>query len=127
VEKNRPSLKRRVQWWPGARTKEVPDAAPRHPLFNHRGVPSWPPTWTWVDGLDNNHPIGEIGTLREVYPSKIEPVDRCFLYIDFGGASYLGCLFIDDTAFCRQIVELLLANRNHPIAEIGSLDLLHTL
>jgi hypothetical protein len=42
-------------------------------------------------------------------------------------ASYLGCLLIDDNAFCRQIVELLLANRNKTIADIGSLDLSSTL
>jgi len=98
-----------------------------HPLLNHRGVPSWPSSWTWISGLDNDHPVGEIGILRDVQLSNIEPADRCFLYIDFDGASYIGCLLIDDTAFCRQIGELLLANRNKPIADIGSLDLSTTL
>ena len=98
-----------------------------HHLLNHRGVPSWPPSWTWISGLDNDHPAGEIGILRDVQLSNIEPADRCFLYIDFDGASYIGCLLIDDTVFCRQIVELLLANRNKPIAAIGSLDLSSTL
>jgi hypothetical protein len=98
-----------------------------HVLLNHRGVPSWPPAWTWVAGLDNKHPRGEIGFLRDVRRSNIEPADRCFIYMDFDGASYLGCLLIDNTAFCRQIVELLLANRNKTIAEVGSLDLSSTL
>jgi len=98
-----------------------------HPLFNHRGVRSWPPVWTWISGLDNEHPVGEIGVLRDVHRSNIEPADRCFLYIDFDGASYVGCLLIDDTAFCRQIVELLLVNRNKTIAGIGSLDISSTL
>ena len=98
-----------------------------HPLFNHRGVPSWPPAWTWVAGLDNKHPRGEIGTLTEVRRSNIEPADRCFIYMDFDGASYIGCLFIDNTTFCRQIVELLLANRSKTIADVGSLDLSSTL
>ena len=98
-----------------------------HPLFNHRGVPSWPPAWTWVSGLDNKHPMGEVGTLRDVHPFNFEPADRCFLYMDFEGASYIGCLLIDDTAFCRQIMELLLANRDKSIGEIGSLDLTYTL
>src|SRR5262245_7560778 len=97
-----------------------------HPLFNHRGIPSWPPTWMWVSGLDK-HSIGEIGTLSDVLPSKIEPADRCFLCMDFSGASYLGCLLIDDIVFCRQAVELLRANRNKAIADIGSLDLSSTL
>jgi len=47
--------------------------------------------------------------------------------MDFNGASYLGCLLIDDNAFCRQKVELLLANCNKTIADIGSLDLSSTL
>src|SRR5262249_35866603 len=98
-----------------------------HPLFNNRGVPSWPPTWTWVSGTDNKHPFGEIGILRNVLPSRIEPADRCFLYIDFDRASYIGCLLIDDIAFCRRIVEVLLANRDKTIADIGSLDLSSTL
>src|SRR5262245_26402755 len=98
-----------------------------HPLFNHRGVPSWPPAWTWVSGLDNKHPMGEIGILRGVVPSMIEPAERCFLYIDFDGASYIGCVLLDDTTFCRQVVNLLLANCNTTIADIGSWDLPSTL
>jgi len=94
-----------------------------HPLLNHRGVHSWPPAWTWVAGLDNKYPLGEIGILRNVVPSRIEPADRCFLYVDIDEASHIGCLLIDDIAFCRQIVELLSANRNVPVAAIGSLDL----
>jgi len=54
-----------------------------HPLFNHRGVRSWPPAWTWVFGLDNKHPIGEIGFLRDVRRSNIQPADTCFLYREF--------------------------------------------
>jgi hypothetical protein len=49
------------------------------------------------------------------------------LYIDHGEASYIGCLLIEDIAFCRQVVELLLANRNRPIVEIGNLDVSHSL
>jgi hypothetical protein len=56
-------------------------------------------------------------------PSNIEPADRCFIHVDIDEASYMSCLLIDDTAFCRQVVDLLLANRNRPISEIGSLVL----
>ena len=34
---------------------------------------------------------------------------------------------LDNNAFCRQVVELLLANRNRPIVEIGNLDVSHSL
>jgi hypothetical protein len=83
--------------------------------------------WTWVAGVDNKHPRGEIGILKAVAQSNAHPPSRCFLYIEHEGSSYLGCLLIDDIAFCRQVVERLLANLNRPIAEIGSLDLSYTL
>jgi hypothetical protein len=28
----------------------------KHPLFNYRGVPSWPPVWRFTGGLENQHP-----------------------------------------------------------------------
>jgi hypothetical protein len=62
-----------------------------------------------------------------VLPFHIEPADRCFLYIDHLGASYIGCLLIEHNIFCRQVVDLLLANRNRPIVEIGTSDVSHTL
>ena len=40
---------------------------------------------------------------------------------------YLGCLLFDDIAFSRYITALLQKHCNHPIAEIGSLDVTFTL
>lgn len=98
-----------------------------HPLMSHRvlraGLPLGRGREAWTTNMWN----GEIGILRDVLPSNIEPGDRCFLYIDHGEASYIGCLLIEDNAFCRQVVELLLANRNRPIVEIGNLDVSHSL
>jgi hypothetical protein len=98
-----------------------------HPLFYHRGVPSWPPVWTWVGDSENKCPRGEIGILKAVEKSNIQPANRCFLFIEHEGAAYIGCLFCDDHAFCTEIVKLLEANRNKTIAEIGSLDVTFTL
>ena len=70
---------------------------------------------------------GEVGILEEVTLSDIRPLDRCFLYIVHEGSTYLGCLLIDNEAFCSQIANLLRCYYNHPIAEIGSLDLTYTL
>jgi hypothetical protein len=39
----------------------------------------------------------------------------------------MGCLLIDDEAFCRYIVKLLQRHLNRPTAEIGALDMSHTL
>jgi hypothetical protein len=81
-----------------------------HPQMRYRGHRSWPPDWTWLSGVDIEKKglSGEIGILREVAPSLVLPVaDRCFLYIDHEGSSYIGSLLFDDSTFCSQIVELL--------------------
>jgi hypothetical protein len=97
-----------------------------HPLICHRGIPSWPPTWTWTVGLENRHPKGEVGILKAIFPCKLQPPDRCFLLISYQESEYLGCLLVDDFAFCSQITKLLQDYRNHSIVEIGGLDLSHT-
>ena len=98
-----------------------------HPLISYRGIPSWPPAWTWIDGGEDKHPTGEIGILRTTLLSKIQPANRCFLLISYEGSSYIGCLMFEDTGFCRHTAEVLRSRCNHPIAEIGSIDLAYTL
>ena len=98
-----------------------------HPLMSYRGIPNWPPTWMPIDGPENKRPRGEIGILKKVVLSNIQFANRCFLYIDHEGASYIGCLLFDNKAFCRQIAELVQDCLNRPILEIGSLDVTHTL
>jgi hypothetical protein len=93
--------------------------------MSHRGVPSWPPTWVWIDGPEDKHPKGETGILRAVLLSK-DHVNRCFLLIFHQESSYMGCLLFDDKIFCGQMTKLLEAHCNRRIAEIGSLDLTHT-
>jgi hypothetical protein len=98
-----------------------------HPLMSRYGVPNWPPVWTWVDGPENKFPKGEVGILIWVSLTGIQPHDRCYLYINHEASSYLGCLLFDDPAFCRHVAKLLESYCNRPIAEIGSIDLTHTL
>jgi hypothetical protein len=99
-----------------------------HPIISYHGILSWPPVWTFTGGLEKKHTRrGEIGILREVTISNIQPTDGCFLHIDHQGLTYIGCLLIEDHAFCRQIVELLQGYLNRPIADIGSLDVSHLL
>jgi hypothetical protein len=76
---------------------------------------------------EKKRPQGEIGILKRVEPSVIPPANRCFLYIDHDGSSYIGCLLFDDRVFCSQIVRILQANLNKTVAQIGSIDLTHTL
>lgn len=80
-----------------------------------------------LGGLENRHPRGESGVLKAIELSNVLPADRCFLHIDHGESSYMGCLLIDDEAFCRHIVKLLQRHLNRPIAETGALDMSHTL
>ena len=93
-----------------------------HPLFSYLGRPSWPPVWTWIGGGNDKRPRGEVGILRRVGRTK-GPRDRCFLYIDYEGSSYIGCLLCSDHVFCSQIVRILQANLNKTIAQIGGLDI----
>jgi hypothetical protein len=95
--------------------------------MSYRGVRSWPPTWTWVAGPAKKYAYGEVGILRSVNLSKTSGANRCFLYIDYEGSSYIGCLLIDDQTFCRQMVNVLQAHCNCQIIEISSLDLSHLL
>jgi hypothetical protein len=98
-----------------------------HPLMSYKGMPSWPPVWTRKGSVENDRPQGEVGILQAVLPSMMHPADRFFLYTVYEGSTYLGCLLIDDRAFCRQVMKLLQAHCNRPIVEIGSLELSHTL
>ena len=95
--------------------------------MSYHGIPSWPPAWTWIGGAENKKPRGEVGTLEELVLPNIRPLDRCFLYIEHEASTSLGCLLIDDEPFCSQLVNLLRCYYNHPIAEIGSLDLSYAL
>jgi hypothetical protein len=100
-----------------------------HPLMSHRGLSTWPPTWVWRGGNGNaaSVPKGEIGILKEVLSSLIEPRKRLFLIVEHNGEEYMGCLIVDDMAFCQQLEKLLRQFYNRPIAEIGSIDLTLTL
>src|SRR5262245_31373850 len=98
-----------------------------HPLMRYRGNRSWPPSWLWRAGNDTTNPQGEVGILRDVIPSTIEPYDRCFLVMEYRGAEYIGALLLSDTAFCRQIFGVLFQNRGKTMQEIGNINLRYTL
>jgi hypothetical protein len=98
-----------------------------HPLMSYKGFPSWPPVWLWIYGEEDKGPKGEIGVFRRLVESNIQPSNRCFLFIDYEESSYIGDLTVDDHAFCAEIVRFLQQHcYNRPIAEIGGLDLSHS-
>jgi len=96
-----------------------------HPLMSYRGVNNWPPTWTWRGGGENNRPKGEVGILREVLLSKVEPNSRIFLIMQHEDEEYIGCLLFSDETVCAQIFDVLKDQCGHSVEEIGSLDLGH--
>jgi len=94
-----------------------------HPLMSYRGLSNWPPVWTWRGGAgEDKRPRGEIGILRDVFLSQVEPRTRLYLIMEHERAEYMGCLLFNDATLCRQICELLDKHRGCPIADIGSLD-----
>jgi|SRR5262245_40101508 len=98
-----------------------------HPLMTYKGNRSWPPAWLWVAGYDNTHPQGEVGILKAVVRSRIQPHDRCFLVVEHYGAEYVGALLLNDPAFCRGIFDILNAHVGETVEEIGNIDLSYTL
>ena len=108
--------------------KGVPSMSFRdHPLMRYRGVPSWPPTWTWTGGREDKCPKGEVGVLRGITQSNIQPANRWFLLSTMKESSYGAVLTVDSHVFCTQIVRFLQEHcYNRPIVEIGGLDLTHS-
>jgi hypothetical protein len=106
-----------------------------HPLMKYRGIANWPPTWSkrrgGVDLFRRNtfkdvlH--GEIGMLKEVIPSQIDPRTRIFLVMDLEGNSYMGTLLFGDAAFGLHITAVLRGQLGKLIKEIGDLELSYTL
>jgi hypothetical protein len=94
-----------------------------HSLLSHRGVSSWPPTWLWGGGNRYIHTIGEVGVLKDVILSSVEPSDKCFLIMEHEGRKYIGTILIGDPSLCYEIYAVLIEQRGKPIQEIGDIDL----
>ena len=105
-----------------------------HPLMTYHGIRSWPPVWTLIRGNERERPKGEVGVLKEIHVSAIPPAanatrsyNRIFLFIELDGQGYLGCLVLEDYAFCQELAKVLRQHFRRTIEEIGSLDLGATL
>ncbi|HKA34635.1 MAG TPA: hypothetical protein VKH64_15570 [Candidatus Binatia bacterium] len=107
-----------------------------HPLMTYHGIRTWPPVWTLIRGTEKEPPKGEVGVLKEINVSAIPPpadadaprsYNRIFMFIDHGGQRYLGCLMLEDYAFCQEVAKVLRHHFNRTIQEIGSIELEHTM
>src|SRR5713226_5169476 len=97
-----------------------------HPLMSYKGLCSWPPVW--IHPTDSLNPItvkGEVGILMAVRMHDLRS-RRIFLHIKYDGALYLGCLFLDDSAFHQQMFHFLVNCIGMSIKEIGNEDLSQT-
>jgi hypothetical protein len=96
-----------------------------HPFMALNGVPNWPPEWIWADGRRDSfiHPKGEIGRLKSVRRSIVNP-NRCLLItIRHNGSVYLGHLTCDHEEFSHQLFELLKASSGQSLKAIGQIDI----
>jgi hypothetical protein len=97
-----------------------------HPLMSYRGLANWPPVWTWRGGgAENRRVRGEVGVLKDVILSAVEPRSRIFLIVEHENEEYMGCLLFSDSRFCDQIFQLLKDHSGQRIIDIGSLDVGH--
>jgi hypothetical protein len=94
-----------------------------HPRFSFKGLSSWPPAWIWRSGKKYRCAEGEIGILKDVMLSGIEPCQTCFLIMHHERQEYVGVLLIEDVLICRQIYTVLLEHLGKPIHQIGDIDL----
>ena len=96
-----------------------------HPLVSYRGIPSWPPVWTWIGGDGDRRPKGEVGVLKQVKFVDGQFVNRCFLWMEYQGSMYLGCLLVSDAPFCQEVSKLLEKNCGQSVEYLGGLNLNH--
>ena len=91
--------------------------------MSYLGMRSWPPAWLWRGGSEDTRPNGEVGLLKNVILSDIDPPTRCFLVMQHMGSEYIGCLSFGDSDFCREIARVLRDHCGSSIHEIGDMDM----
>jgi hypothetical protein len=67
--------------------------------------------------------MGDVGILKDVILSRVEPCDHCFLIMEHEGQEYVGTLLFEETLFCREIYRLLVEHCGDPIEKIADMDL----
>src|SRR4051812_44821608 len=84
---------------------------------------NWPPNWIRIEGEGDPQLTGEIGILRSIVRSRLQPLTTCYLMMDFQGCSYMGTLSIKEGSLSRQVFELLQQHSGDSIQQIGNLEL----
>jgi hypothetical protein len=105
----------------------------KHPLLTYNDNHAWPPVWIWTGKGENQFPVGEVGTLKEVHfsvadpnsPQSVKPFNRIYVFIEYRNSSYVGLLPFDDPEACRQIGKILREHCGKSLKEVGDIDLSH--
>ena len=98
-----------------------------HPQMRFHGLRTWPPIWSNTTALNQRKLLyGEHGVLKQCCTNKAV-TNICFLFIEADGEFYCGALVVDDVTFCNQLLTIFNQHIGRTIAEIGRLDLSHTL
>jgi hypothetical protein len=92
-----------------------------HPFFDYQGVRTWPPTWLRTSGKTTTA-VGEVGILQDVKTHDLIS-SKCFLFIEYDGATFVGRVSSDSSEFCQDLVELLRRHRGETLEFIGGLCL----
>jgi hypothetical protein len=92
------------------------------PFLVDQGVSIWPPVWLRTGGSESAIAVGEVGRLREVRTHDAIS-SKCFLSIEYAGATFVGRLFFESTAACQELAHLLKQHCGEPLTSIGDLEL----
>jgi hypothetical protein len=90
--------------------------------MSYRGIGNWPPKWTRTQQTRERLPTGEIGILKHL---SMHNDTRCeiILTIEHEGHGYIGSLRFEDPWFCSQVYGLLQLQVEHPIKDIGDIEI----
>jgi len=94
--------------------------------MRRHGITNCSPVWTQPKKYGNKTKRGEVGVLTHVTGNH-QITNRCYLVIEYEKERYMGCLLVDEIAFCSAISAVLQNQLGRSIKEIGDLDLSHTL
>jgi hypothetical protein len=90
--------------------------------LRHCSSINWPPDWIRIDGEGNLKLTGEIGTLRSIVGSRLEPLATIYLMMDFEGGSYMGTLSFSESSLSNQVFELLQQHIGDGLQQVGNLE-----
>ncbi len=77
-----------------------------------------------LSGSGDKNLNGEIGLLKKVEISQIEPPTYLFLIMEHQGSCYLNTMMIKDSKFCRQVHFVFQQQIGQTIQKIGDSELL---